>query len=90
MDEYYSSFGQWIESDTWMNYRQKMRSMMEYEFEKEILDEEDYWGRGVRKRILKEHKDELESLIIKDLQAEVKRLENHQEEMRMRRISDRY
>jgi hypothetical protein len=78
----YTDYGLHLDSDTWMNYREKLRHALQGGFYKEVLNsEEGRWARSVRDFIFLEHREELEKCLsadlvkkIEELNAEIERL----------------
>jgi hypothetical protein len=62
-----------IESDSWLNYRNDMRSELEREYFKndDWLKSEEIWACNLRKAFYKQFKNELIDARVKDLEKEV-------------------
>lgn len=64
----------WIESDSWSNYRDQLKHALEYDYAS-ILEQDSYWAKNVRKLILKEHKEELLACLNLDLITQIETLQ---------------
>lgn len=72
MSDIFVKIHDYIDTDSWMNYRESIRQAMRSELVKNTLT--DRFAKDVRNQIFKEHKDELTDALNKDLVNEVERL----------------
>lgn len=71
-DEFYSSYANYIEQDSWLNIRQHYIDLLcNYS---NLTEQDRYTAKKLRKRIFDEFKEEMINDIIKDLEEEVKEL----------------
>ncbi len=75
LSEAYCNYAIYLETDSWINYREALRHEMKGGLFKKVTDsEEGGWAQEVRAMILKEHKDELVSALNQDSLTEIERL----------------
>jgi hypothetical protein len=66
-----------IETDSWTNYREAIRLEMQRQWfsdHKHLLHSEEAWASEIRKAFYTQFKDELTDARVRDLEAEVKKL----------------
>lgn len=79
----YTEIMPYIESDSWLNYREHLRLEMQNKYlKKETLTTEEAWGKFIREAIFTQFREELEQGIIRDQQERIKTLEKWLDERR--------
>lgn len=74
-----------IETDSWMNYREQLRIECQRQYFSDsdhLMKSEELWAINIRKAFYAQFKDELLDARVRDLQAEVKKLEEWLRERR--------
>lgn len=72
----YSEILPYIESDSWLNYREALRLEAQHKYvQKETCTSEEAWAKYIREAIFTQFRSELEVGLIKDLQSRITFLE---------------
>lgn len=76
--DFYSDVTPYAEHDATINFKNELRKEIYDEIVKEIKSEHSHysWAHSIRMALLKQHKEELQNKIIKDLQEKLKSSEH--------------
>lgn len=85
LGEVYVNCMPYLETDTWTNYREALRSELEHEYKYTRFKEE--WAVNFRRAVFVENREEISKLIEKDILKRIKDLEDIKQEFEMFRYS---
>lgn len=75
MGELYVNVMPYIETDSWLNYRETLRCELMNKYRTvETCTSEEYWAKSVREAIYKQFNAELKQGIIRDLEEQIEEL----------------